>query len=320
MKEFLMKLNPTTVMTLVTLTLMVAACVVYAIGRRVLQGRARKRSHDTRFRIACDILNAAVQQRSTFRLEVEAGEMKGYKAEGLCVQITDMWLVLDMGGAFASNDWDGEQVLVFFQASEHNKPSHYQFRALIAGVHRKMGSAMLRLPIPKHLEPGQKRSFLRVTPQRGSVLGMGFWPISDTAPLPISADKLPPPLISFRPGKSELIRMDNLSAGGMRLIVDSSIDLLSMVDLDKGSQILCLLVLKGTGNDKGPLALWVASTITAFGHAEGKVNHLSLKFTNWATRDAGQDDIRWFPLSKDKSVALLATWVMRHHLEQSKMS
>lgn len=319
MMQFFAEINSTLTITVLILALVLAG-IVYTVSRRILLGRALRRNNDTRLRIACEILNTAVDQRSTFRLEVQSGELKGHKAEGVCVQITDMWLVLDMGGAFAANMYEGEEVQVFFQTSYRRKPSYYQFRTVIAGTHRKMQSTMLRLPIPDHLEPGQKRSFLRITPQHDSVLGIGFWPISDTAPLPVSVSKLPPPLLNFRPEKSELIRLDNLSAGGMRLAVDDDIDLLTMVDLDKGSQILCLLVLRGAGNDKKPLALWVACTITAFGQAEGRVNHLSLKFTNWASRETGQDDIRWFPLSKDKSVALLATWVMRHHLEQSKVA
>lgn len=305
---------------LIVLALLIAVGVIYAISQRVHAQRASRRSIDERRRITCEIVNTAIDQRSTFRLEVQEGELKGYKTEGICVHMTDMWLVLDVGGAFATNQWEGEEVLVFFQTSFKRKPSFYQFRGIIGGVHRRMQNTMLRLPIPDYLEPGQKRSFLRITPQHSAVLGIGLWPISDRAPLPISAEKLPPPLLNYRPGKSELLTMDNLSAGGARLGVDKSIDLRAMVDLDKGSQILCLLVLKNIGEGKRPLAFWLACTVTGFTKTDSAVNYLGVRFTNWAVMESGKDQIRWFPLSKDRSVAPLATWVMRHHLEQSKMT
>lgn len=302
------------------LVMLLIVGAVYAISHRLHAQRASRRSIDERRRITSETLNTAIDQRSTFRLEVQGGELKGYKAEGICVHITDMWLVLDVGGAFATNQWEGEDVLVFFQTTYNRKPSFYQFRGIIGGVHRRMQNSMLRLPIPDFLEPGQKRSFLRITPQHQAVLGMGLWPISDRAPLPISAEKLPPPLLSYRPGKSELVVLDNISAGGMRLAVDKSLDLLAMVDLDKGSQILCLLVLKNTGEGKGPLACWLACTVTGFTPSDNNISHLGIRFTNWAIMESGRDQISWFPLSKDRSVAPLATWVMRHHLEQSKMT
>ena len=305
---------------LIILGLVVAIGIVFWVGQRIAAYLASKRSLSVRTRIARDIISASIDQRSTYRLEVQRGEFKGYKAEGQCVQITDMWLVLDMGGAFASDHWDGEEVLVFFQTSFRRKPSFYQFHAVIAGVHKKMHTTILRLPIPPHLDPGQKRSFLRVTPQHGAVLGVGMWPISDTAPLPVSVSKLAPPLLNYRPGKAELLGLDNISAGGMRLTVDKSIDLGSMVDLDKGSHILCLLVLKHMEENKRPLAFWLACCITSAIKEGEHCNYVGTRFTNWALMETGLDQICWFPINKDKSVAPLATWVMRHHLEQNKMA
>ena len=306
-----------TVLTI--LAAMTGVALLYWIVPRIIGYFTGKRDVNARTRIARSIIDTAIDQRSTFRLEVQRGEFKGYKATGTCVQIADNRIVLDMDGAFASSHWDGEEVQAFFQVSFRRKPSFYQFRTVISSVQKKTNTTLVRLPVPAFLDPGQKRSFLRVTPQRAAVLGIGLWPISDTAPLPISVSKLAPPLLSFRPGKSDLLHLDNISAGGLRLIVDKSIDIAHMVDLDKGSQVLCLLVLKAMEEGKVPQAFWLACTITDVGEGEKHSRYVGTRFTNWALMESGQDQISWFPINKDKSVAPLAAWVMRHHLEQTKM-
>lgn len=291
--------------------------ILYGLAHLAHKYRISRRNVHARESIARSILEMAVIQRSTFRMDFQRKDLGGYKIAGSCADVKRDYIVIDMGSAFVSADWVGEEVLVFFEVSFKRKPSYYQFRTRISSVRRLDAAAQLYLPIPPYLDPGQKRSFLRVTPDKASVLGLGLWPLTGATPLPTSVEGVPPATVNFRPGQAEVVTLENISAGGMRVVFNKSHPAPKELSLEKGSQMLCLLLLKPMEGSK-PLIFWFTAVITMDAEDTDHSHHVGVRFTNWAQMDTGKKNFFWFPIDKGEGAAPLAAWVMRHHLEQSK--
>jgi hypothetical protein len=45
---------------------------------------------------------------------------------------------------------------------------------------------------------------------------------------------------------------------------------------------------------------------------------IGLKFKAWALSETGSSDIFWFPAGKSGEVSPLASWILRHQLEQNR--
>lgn len=305
---------------LIVIALLLAAIFFLSwIVRQIVRRITGRRDADKQRCLTREILETAMNQRSTLNLEFTGAELQGRKLGGPCVKLGEHSLLVDVGGAYASPVWAREPVQVFFKTTAKRKASFYQFNSYIMDAQICGNTFVLQLPVPAALEPGQKRSFVRVEPQKEAVLGMGLWPMSDSLPLPTSINAMERATFNFRPGKSEDVHIVNLSAGGMRLSMDKALKPFDTLDLSNGSQVLCLLILR---SNEGEISLpfWLACTIVSFGEDPEKHSSLflGLRFTNWALMENGRTDIVWFPIHKDRGVAPLASWVMRHHLEQHK--
>lgn len=289
------------------------------LAQRAIRHVAQRRDADRQQRITREILETAMNQRSTLALEFTGAEMQGRKLSGPCVKLGAGSLLIDVGGAYASPVWNRQPVQVFFKTTTKRKASYYQFNSQVMDAQICGDTFVLQLPVPDELDPGQKRSFVRVEPQGDSVLGIGLWPMSDSVPLPTDINDMERAVFNYRPGKAEDVHIVNLSAGGMRLSMEKKLNPFETLDLSNGSQLLCLLILR-SNEGEGSLPFWLACTIVSCGEDPEKRGtlFLGLRFTNWALMEEGETGIAWFPIHKDRGVAPLATWVMRHHLEQHK--
>ncbi len=68
-----------------------------------------------------------------------------------------------------------------------------------------------------------------------------------------------------------------------------------------------------------PLALWLSCRVCALTHMEkNDIWQLNLRFENWSLIQEKVDVIEWFPTDTNQSIPLLATWIMRAHMETLK--
>lgn len=306
--------------TILFIVLLIAFVIVlFGVGQRVYTRYFTKRTTDAMGRIAKDTIHIAIDQRSFFRLDFLSSELRGHKAEGPCVGIKGNHLYIDVVGRFATVEWRSEKVRVLFQTTFKRKPSYYQFNTTVTDVRRQGSNTILTLLVPSYLDPGQKRNSLRITPYKKSILGLGLWPMPKGMALPTSLEELPPSLLSYRPEKVETIMLDNLSAGGMRLTMDKHVPLSPEMPMEKGSRVLALLILEASEEGGKSLALWLVSKILMIQEPDEKVYNFGIRFSHWAMMERQKRPLAWFPLSENDSVAPLAAWVIRHHMEQTKM-
>lgn len=296
------------------LALWVLVVVAYALVRWASAYLVQRRSNANQGRIIAEALDAAIDQRSVFRIEILSKELHDYKIEGICTEADAKYIHIETAGSFASKELIGEQVLVFFHNSYRRKASFFQFSSRIVDVEQQGSTHIVRLTRPTSLQPGQKRAFFRITPANDTIVGLGLWSLQDQ-PLPSSVTQLPPALLRFLPDRSENIMLTDISAGGMRLLLSDQASLPAHVG--KGSPLLCLLRLKGPENGPPHTFWFVCSVVMHLAGGEGD-NYLSLRFTTWATTEPEQKQLVWFPVVRDEGIALLSAWIMRHHLEQTK--
>jgi hypothetical protein len=175
------------------------------------------------------------------------------------------------------------------------------------------------LALPLYIHPMQKRHYMRINPLPSHLLGMGLWSLDPAQPLPLDSTGLGCAALSYRPGNLTQCSLLNLSAGGMRMGVPQVLlsQLPSGITLQ--SQMLCLLLLRSPDSEQ-PMPFWLACTIVSLAEdLEDSSNVIiGVKFKAWALSETGNSDIFWFPVGKSGEVSPLASWVLRHQLEQNK--
>lgn len=315
-----------------SIIIIVAACsallciVFYYSKMRHLQSVERK-TRDKWQNIAYDLLEIAVTQRSIFSVESSLPEAYGNNPRGPCTRITDKNIFVTVGDSASTLNLVGEKVKVFFNITNKRKPAFYQFTTQVLDVKSYGSSQTLCLSMPARLETGQKRNFVRVTPQKTAVQALAMWslqsddPLQSHLPLPAYYGDLPGATFHYRPEKIHELFLENISAGGMRITITSTLDKYATINLRKGSRLLLLIVLR-SDEDESLLPFWLECKIRIVDDAPDQNGVLTtgLSFTRWAIMELGKTvPISWFPVDSSGGVSPLASWVMRHHLEQHKI-
>jgi c-di-GMP-binding flagellar brake protein YcgR len=272
-------------------------------------------------RIARGLLLSAIDQRSTMDIELSAEGILSHVLSGPCSSIeNDKVAVEAVGLKRGLQAWIGEPVDVSFRLTHKGTSSYYHFTSRVIGMQDDPSSVSVLLALPDQVLPMQKRSFVRITPQSSHLLGIGLWPHDPAQPLPMTYAKLGSAVLSYRPGQVAQCTLLNLSAGGMRMEVPKDLLPLLPAELTLESQLLCLLLLRSPVSDQS-LPFWLACAVVSLtDNPEEDAPDLiiGLKFKAWALSEAGSQDIVWFPTGRSGEVTPLASWVLRHQLEQHK--
>ncbi len=267
-----------------------------------------------------ELLNKAIDQRGSFMIEFAKGEFNGRKINGICVRMDGDGVYIDIGREFATQQWLGEPVFTYFQFRSNNRFTYYQFSAKILKIAQVRGVNIIQLTRPSKLENSERRFFLRVTPQKDVMLGLGVWNMPFGSPLVKTPSKMPKARFTYRPGRVEDVKLLDISAAGLRLDITPEALQRAPMELSRGSQLLFLLMLKDLDGERG-VAFWLAGRCIACDEVEDTPGMLQvrLKFFNWAINGASNEDINWFPVGKMGEVTPLANWIIRYDLLKSKL-
>ena len=308
----------------VSLELLFAAFIL-ALAAGFLVAFLRKRNVNLRYarqrkRIVRELLLNAIDQRSTLELEFASEEMQGRTLTGPCSAIENGIATVDVGLEYSLQTWGGEPVQVSFKLDYKGTSTYYRFTSHVIGMRAGPRAVSIELELPPHIFPMQKRHYMRINPLPSHILGMGLWSLDPALPLPLDSTDLGCAALSYRPGKLTQCSLLNLSAGGMRVEVPPVLLHQLPTNLTLRSQLLCLLLLRSHDSEQ-PMPFWLACTLVSLeGDQEDATNViLGLKFKAWALSETGTSDMFWFPAGKSGEVAPLASWVLRHQLEQNKL-
>ncbi len=230
-----------------------AAGIALAIAGYSLTDRLKKvffarNQKKQRMRIVQNTLHAALAQRSVVRLEVMQGDFKGFSAEGIFNAVSQEHLIIQITDAFGAHQWTDVPLILFFSIQQNKKTSFFHFTTKAAKAVRRSSFTELYLLLPESVSPGQKRAFLRYTPPKTAVFGLGLWPMTGNTALPTMRTSLGKPLFIFRPQAHNDMVLDNISAGGLRVFVHERAMAHASHLLEKEAHVLFLLVLANTKN------------------------------------------------------------------------
>jgi len=302
---------------------LVFAALATVLGAGFLFAYLRKRSISRRYarqkkRIVRELLLSAIDQRSTLELEFISEDMHGRLLSGPCASLSDDSVTVDIGVEHKLQTWIGEPVDVAFKLAYKGTSTYYHFPSQVIGWRDRPSAISVELALPPQILPMQKRTYMRINPTPGHILGMGLWSLDPTQPLPPHSTNLGCASLSYRPGKLTQCSLLNLSAGGMRIEVPQALLQQFPLSLTLQSQLLCLLLLRSPDSDL-PMPFWLASTVVSLVEDPEDLNVIiGLKFRAWSLSETGSSNILWFPAGKSGEVAPLASWVLRQQLEQNK--
>lgn len=300
--------------------LLLGSIAWHFIKKRALLSSAL-RATAQRAKVANALLEKALDQRSSLRIEHVLGDKGTETILGVCRNITSTALFVAVDNTVNSVDLVDKTVKIYFTVNLKRKINYFQFITKVLDCKPASGALLLRLSLPRSIDTGQKRNFVRVSPHKEAVLTLALWPMNETDPLPPQSEGLPLPLLQYRPKAIQELTLDNISGGGMRIIITVKESRQHEIDLALGGRLLVLVVLRSDDTHK-PLPYWLVGKIRMISELKSPQNGIAVGFSfmQWAAMERGKDSpISWFPADARGGIAPLASWTMRHHLEQHKI-
>ncbi|MDR1946505.1 MAG: hypothetical protein LBQ51_04990 [Desulfovibrio sp.] len=272
-----------------------------------------------------NILSTAFDQRAVFEVQVRtAGGQRRPTLSCAPDHIGPSSVSLELNGLKSLSDkWIGRDLTVYFRFKVNKETIFYTFTSTISGIRQQAsGACYITLPFPRSLENKQKRAFLRITPPPSYLLGSALWH-NESMPMPDRLHDIslwPPPCLIYLAGIAEQFKVVDLSAGGARLGVSSSVMSERRMQFNAIEQIIFMIDLLDPENDKR-LRFWLHCRIQSVwvDHAT-RMTNLGLQCLAWA-RPREQaipgepGSIEWLRSSLSSEVEPLGKWIMRRHIE-----
>ena len=266
------------------------------------------------------MLETAQEQNEIFDLNVE--ELHNSKGmAGTLARIFSTQLEMEVL-SYVSRELEGTPVEVFFRATLPEGPSFFKFQTQIVQVKGAYDKSRLLLAMPKDIDAGQKRHFIRVKPPKDLVRVIGVWEMDPAKPMPRNTAEIGRPLLHYKSGmENELVQVADISATGMALRFPSESLEDKPVDLDKGSQLLCLIIYQMSKEDR-VVTFWCTCDVLNIRMQKDPTPALVLgtEFSNWAVLEQGKADINWFHSTPKSGVSPITQWVMQMDIQQRKLT
>ena len=295
--------------------------VALSVTLVVVKGRLQSIRHEAkRAEMIRHMLETAQEQNEIFDLNAE--ERHSHKGlAGTLTKILGSQLELEIL-SYVSRELKGTSVEVFFRTMLPEGPAFFKFQSTVQQVKGSYEKSYLLISMPKEIDAGQKRHFIRVKPPKDLVRVIGVWEMDPAKPIPRNTCEIGRPLLHYKAGmENELVQVADISATGMalRFPAESLDD--KPVDLDKGSQLLCLIIYQVNKEDR-VVTFWCTCDVLNVRMQKEPVPALVLgtEFSNWAVLEQGKSEINWFHSTPKSGVSPITQWVMQMDIQQRKLT
>ena len=306
-----------TELLIIVVLLLVALCVTLVVvkGRLQIIRQEAKRTEMIR-----SMLETAQEQNEIFDLNVE--ERHSHKGlAGTLTKILTAQLELEIL-SYVSRELEGTLAEVYFRAMLPEGPAFFKFHATVQQVKGSYEKSYLMLSMPKEIDAGQKRHFIRVKPPKELVRVIGVWEMDPAKPIPRNTCEIGRPLLHYKAGmESELVQVADISATGMALRFPAESLEDKPVDLDKGSQLLCLIIYQ-VNREERVVTFWCTCDVLNMRMQNEPAPALIMgtEFSNWAVLEQGKCEINWFHSTPKSGVSPITQWVMQMDIQQRKLT
>ena len=191
--------------------------VALSVTLVVVKGRLQSIRHEAkRAEMIRHMLETAQEQNEIFDLNAE--ERHSHKGlAGTLTKILGSQLELEIL-SYVSRELEGTPVEVFFRAMLPEGPAFFKFQSTVQQVKGSYEKSYIMLAMPKEIDAGQKRHFIRVKPPKDLVRVIGVWEMDPAKPIPRNTCEIGRPLLHYKAGmENELVQVADISATGMAL-------------------------------------------------------------------------------------------------------
>ena len=303
------------------LIVFVLLIVALSVTITVVKGRLQTIRHEAkRAEMIRSMLETAQEQNEIFDLNID--ERHSHKGlAGTLTKILPTQLELEVL-SYVSRELEGTSADIYFRAMLPEGQAFFKFHSTIQQVKGNYEKSFLLLSMPKEIDAGQKRHFIRVRPPKDLVRVIGVWEMDPTKPIPRNTCEIGRPLLHYKAGmEDELVQVADISATGMALRFPAESLEDKPVDLKKGSQLLCLIIYQVSKDDR-VVTFWCTCDVLNIRMQNGPEPALILgtEFSNWAVLEQGKSEINWFHSTPKSGVSPITQWVMQMDIQQRKLT
>lgn len=268
------------------------------------------------------LLQTALDQRNKVEFTFSREEQVSRPLHCAIESVQGDNLVLDAGDFVqAHQGWLGRPVLCYFRVSSRGGGGAAQFYALesdVAGVNKRSdGSTLITVPIPDRVKLQQKRIHLRLEPPMEYMLGVAVWPelLTEEGKRELRLKRWGKPVLARHAGATQMMRVANLSAGGMRIDLPRETIKETGYDFEVGQQYYILTELYDPDMKRKQRLWFIARVQNRYEDFMTKDLEVGLRFTEIGRiADPETMEIAWSKINKH-GVDPLGNWIQRRHLE-----
>lgn len=188
-------------------------------------------------------------------------------------------------------------VTVYFRLVVNGEDIFKWFRSTVS----KIDKNIVHIDLPARVAIGQKRLFMRVTPQQEDINMITLWKMRHNQPLPDATDQVGIATVCARPD-NWLCSIANISGSGIALAFPKDAEMLFL----PGDFVLLFIAFR-LKDSTAPVFCWLYGEVI-HQRSENNQNILSLKFQNWACPKSMESPLRWFLCDEEAAVPILH-WV-----------
>jgi len=213
----------------------------------------------------------------------------------------------------ASKRWIGETLTCYFKIVEKAPKAReifHSFRSVVSDTgQNKQESVLLTIKTPAFVGQDQRRKSLRIAPDMSSFVSLNFWPFSSSGSVDMSSPKLV--LDDF---KTLNVRLANVSAGGIKLIVKHA--KLQELDSDfkKGTRLIIHAKINGVPGSTMDECWLIAKAVMVQEDFVTKDVHIGMEFIGVGKTDPETRKVIWRKVV-DNVIEDVATWTHHWHLD-----
>lgn len=266
------------------------------------------------------LLHEAIDQRSKFIIALPEELTSVSSMNASLMDFNDEYLYLEVSAITKFNPrWEGLGVTCFFRLITKKKPRKemfFNFSSRISSHEQgKSDQVGIRLDFPEKLEIGQRRSSLRIDMDPKLVLGFSVWDEDRFIRAADGENKkgLHSPKISIDHIKSGLVKIIDISAGGMKKkITQEAVQKLGL-NWNKGNTMIIWLVLMEPRTQQKDQFWLKAKVRYRYQDFVSKEIDLGLEFTHFG-QISPDKKMKWLRV-KGNNIDQIGNWTYQRYLE-----
>ena len=257
-------------------------------------------------------LELAQMQRSRFFLELPRDITSLKDISGILTDFDSSNLNIELSGAAAASArWDNSPVICFFKVVERGpkkREAFLSFKSLLTQTRQdKEGVSIVSLRFPSALVATQRRRSMRLKVDVRNFAVISVWAY-DSNKLDLNNPSID--IECFSKGQAKL---DDISAGGIKITCKPDLLENSTLALKKGGRFVLQLRLKEEGDEDS--SLWLVAKINNLQEdSNSNESTLGLEFLALGIINPETRKVTWEKV-QDNAVPAISNWTYKWHLE-----